>query len=212
MARDATATRERLLRAGEHVFARHGVSGASLRDVNAAAGQRNNSALHYHFGSRDGLLRAIFERHQAAIDEGRVALLRRSPPRDLRSIVTTWFQPMAAELATESGRDYLRILPELVDRLGEVQGLSTAGGRGVPLGLPGLAEVFDLVRNTLTDLPAPLVRARLVEASHFLAASLAARARAIDAGATPALGARRYEQNVVAMVTGALEAPIPADR
>ena len=71
MARDATRTRSRLLRAGEQRFARDGVSGARMSDVVRDAGQANDSAVGYHFGSRQGLLEAIVAKHVAAMDERR---------------------------------------------------------------------------------------------------------------------------------------------
>ncbi len=49
---DATATRAKLMAAGERVFAEHGIHGAQLRDIVRAAGQANDSAVHYHFGAR----------------------------------------------------------------------------------------------------------------------------------------------------------------
>src|SRR5262245_41737405 len=52
-------TRAALIRAGERQMADHGIEGAELQDVVALAGQRNRSAVVFHFGSRDGLLRAI---------------------------------------------------------------------------------------------------------------------------------------------------------
>ena len=50
----------RILRAAERLFAEHGYSGVSLRSIMAEAGV-NTAAIHYHFGSKEGLLRAIFE-------------------------------------------------------------------------------------------------------------------------------------------------------
>lgn len=61
--------------AGEKLFAERGISTVSLREINAAAGQRNTSALHYHFGSRDGLLQAILAPHLARLRARRAAML-----------------------------------------------------------------------------------------------------------------------------------------
>ena len=44
MGRDGTATRERLLDAAEHLFARQGVDAVTIREINDRAGQRNASA------------------------------------------------------------------------------------------------------------------------------------------------------------------------
>ena len=66
MARDPGPARRSLVAAGERLFAERGIRAVSLREINKAAGQRNSSALHYHFGSREGLLRALLAREAAA--------------------------------------------------------------------------------------------------------------------------------------------------
>ena len=69
MAARGEVTRQRLLDAAVVLFAERGLRGASLREINEAAGQRNTNALHYHFGDRQGLLRALAARHSADIGE-----------------------------------------------------------------------------------------------------------------------------------------------
>jgi AcrR family transcriptional regulator len=49
------------------LLAERGLRGVSLREINEAAGQRNTNALHYHFGDREGLLRALSARHGAEV-------------------------------------------------------------------------------------------------------------------------------------------------
>jgi AcrR family transcriptional regulator len=46
-----------------------------LRDISLAAGQRNNSAVQYHFGDREGLVAAVFTRRMDAINEMRRAMI-----------------------------------------------------------------------------------------------------------------------------------------
>ena len=88
-----------------------------MRQINEAAGQKNTSALHYHFGSRDGLLRAIVERHQAIVDADRARRLTAAPPSpDLPAAVELIVAPLAERLRSPSGRDYLRIVPQCIDR------------------------------------------------------------------------------------------------
>src|SRR3954451_12918884 len=98
MARDATLTRARLIRAGERRFARDGVTGARLADIVRDAHQANDSAVNYHFGSREGLLRPIVERPLAAMEQQ-----RELPPKhaDLGAVVAAIVEPTAALLATE---------------------------------------------------------------------------------------------------------------
>lgn len=207
------ATRDRLLRAGERVFARSGVTGANLREINAEAGLRNNSALHYHFGSREGLLREIASRHQREIDEERLRLLHEldagGVPVDLERAVEILVRPMAAKLDTEEGRSYLRILPELIHRLEGFDGLGAADTGAGPVPLGGLQRVVDAIRRSVPPSTARVIRWRIVEVSHFLAASLAARARLLEAPAPPVPEEAHYLEELVAMIAAALRAPVP---
>jgi len=56
-------TRRRLLDTGACLFARHGVDGVELQALQEAAGTKNQTAVRYHFGDREGLAKAIMERH-----------------------------------------------------------------------------------------------------------------------------------------------------
>ena len=55
------ATRDNIIRAALTLFAKHGIDGVSLRQIVAAAGQSNPSAVHYHFQSKEGLLSAVID-------------------------------------------------------------------------------------------------------------------------------------------------------
>jgi AcrR family transcriptional regulator len=54
------ATRARLIDAAEELFLTHGYDDVSVRTINAAAGL-NPGAVHYHFGSKRGLVAALLE-------------------------------------------------------------------------------------------------------------------------------------------------------
>lgn len=68
-------TRGRLLDAAEGLFAEQGHR-ASLRDITSAAGA-NLASVSYHFGSKEGLLRAVVRRRVDPMNDGRLALLDR---------------------------------------------------------------------------------------------------------------------------------------
>ncbi len=67
-------TRTCLLDAAELLFAEHGIPGASLRAITRQAGA-NLAAAHYHFGSKEGLVREVLARHLGPINRERLALL-----------------------------------------------------------------------------------------------------------------------------------------
>ncbi|MDZ7826474.1 MAG: helix-turn-helix domain-containing protein [Gammaproteobacteria bacterium] len=63
-------TKAALIRAGERLFAEKGLAGVSVRDITEAAGARNQSALHYHFGCMEELIREIFAQRFREIGKG----------------------------------------------------------------------------------------------------------------------------------------------
>jgi AcrR family transcriptional regulator len=67
-------TRESLLDAAESLFSEHGIQAASLRAITQQAGA-NLAAVNYHFGSKDGLVRAVFSRRLKPLNEERIRLL-----------------------------------------------------------------------------------------------------------------------------------------
>jgi AcrR family transcriptional regulator len=71
---DASDTREALLDAAEGLFADQGIQAASLRAITQQAGA-NLAAVHYHFGSKEALVRAVFSRRLQPLNEERLRLL-----------------------------------------------------------------------------------------------------------------------------------------
>ena len=69
-------TRESLMDAAESLFAERGIQAASLRAITERAAA-NLAAVHYHFGSKQGLVRAVFARRLAPLNEERLRLLDR---------------------------------------------------------------------------------------------------------------------------------------
>ena len=73
-ARPGQETRDRILDAAEAAFMRCGFEGASMRTITAAAGV-NLAAANYHFGSKEGLLCAVFRRRLDGLNRERLAVL-----------------------------------------------------------------------------------------------------------------------------------------
>ena len=55
--------------AAERLYAEHGVFAVSNRQVSEAAGQGNNAAVGYHFGTKTDLVRAIEEKHRLPVEQ-----------------------------------------------------------------------------------------------------------------------------------------------
>jgi AcrR family transcriptional regulator len=90
-------TRTKLLDAAEKVFAEFGFEGASVRTINAEA-QVDSGAIHYHFGTKQDLFRAVIQRRGEILSNDRIERLSRcvkapgSPPL-VEQIVAAYIMP-----------------------------------------------------------------------------------------------------------------------
>jgi len=129
-------TRVALILAAERLIAENGIDGVSLRQINAEAGQRNSSAAHYHFGSKDALVRSIYEYRLGSVNQRRKAMLddirAEECEDDTRRVVAAIVRPIVDEVEeSEGGSFYIRFLSQAI---------------GHPQG--GTRKYFD---NALTD-------------------------------------------------------------
>lgn len=88
---------ETILDVGEQLFATHGFSGTSIRDI-AASARVNQAMIGYHFGSKTGLFEAVFKRRGSWIVQRRMELLdaleaRRGRPPTLSELVEAYLRP-----------------------------------------------------------------------------------------------------------------------
>lgn len=96
----STNTREAILSAAEWLFAERGMYAVSNRQISEAAGQGNNAAACYHFGTRTELLRAIESKHRVAIAELRAQMLTDvADSTELRDWVGALVRPLTDHLA-----------------------------------------------------------------------------------------------------------------
>ncbi len=106
-------TKALLMDAGEQLFSRHGLDAVTVRQINRTAGQRNTSSLLYHFGSKEGLVEAIFIDRFAGINARRHAMLDAiaQPAREAdipalaRAAVLPFFEHMREHAG---GTDFIR--------------------------------------------------------------------------------------------------------
>ena len=110
-------TRQRVLQVAVREFALHGFDAPSIRDLTLAAGV-NQAAINYHFGSKDGLIKTIFEELATPIIEERVrgldALEREAggEPLPLETIIRILVEPVVRR--AKEGKDGARYLAKLL--------------------------------------------------------------------------------------------------
>lgn len=82
MGQRSAKSRAALMDAAEELYAKEGLGAVSNRRIAEHAGASNHSAVAYHFGSREGLITALVERHYAQLrqySERHLATLGDSP-------------------------------------------------------------------------------------------------------------------------------------
>ncbi|MFI6348570.1 TetR/AcrR family transcriptional regulator [Streptomyces sp. NPDC050560] len=114
----AAETRRAILTVAERMFAEHGVFAVSNRQISEAAGQGNNAAVGYHFGTKTDLLLAIVREHGERVRGLREEMLDRvgdcdDPRHWLACLVRpatlhlaeltppTWYARFCAQLMTD---------------------------------------------------------------------------------------------------------------
>jgi AcrR family transcriptional regulator len=195
-------TRVRLLVTAERLFAERGIAGVSLREIGAAAGQRNNSATQYHFESKHGLVLALCEHRMQAVNERRVAMLDALETDDLRGLVEAFVLPLAE--AVRPGSYYLRFLAQLL--AGPAQAPRAAFELDV---LQAMRRLVARVERCLTMVSPALRRSRFQSAALLVVHTLADQERQLQAhGRTTPLALRTAD--LVDAAIGVLTAPVSA--
>lgn len=103
------STRNRLIDQAEVVFAADGFERASMREIMRAA-DANPSAVHYHFGGKEGLLEAVLDRAVGPINPRRVELHtalrsdRPTGPLPVRALVEAFLRPDLEAIITLRAR------------------------------------------------------------------------------------------------------------
>lgn len=168
------STKHQILDAAEELFAAAGFAATSLRAVTSAAGV-NLAAVNYHFGSKEGLIQAVFARRLEPLNHERLQRLdhlltdRAGSTPALEDLLRALFEPALRMALEPGGAHFLRLMgrmhadPDALATTGAVLELFTElRDRFLPefeKVLPGLRReellwrlhfVFGAMANTMT--------------------------------------------------------------
>lgn len=185
MAGRGDLARRILIETAERMYAERGINGVSLREIGAAAGQLNTGAARYHFGSKLGLLDAVFEYRMVPINAAREHLLDEieadGATDDLRRLTDAFVRPLAAALGTrEQPSWYLRFAVQagLVEGSAPTRLTSQPWTRGVDR-----VRTLLLAELDARGAPAPLLPLRWTMFAAHIGHALAERERALQESA-----------------------------
>lgn len=198
------STAEELVKVAERLIAEDGQAGPSLREIGLRAGSANKNVVQYHFGDRDGLIQAIFERRLPELDHRRAEMLAafgadgRSVP--LRQLLEILFRPIAECKESDGKRTFAGFLRKnsIYRREPRIDAHRHLA--------PFTGYVTELVRAALKAVPPALLSQRLHTCTLLFLDAFAE----VDAGISIFSEAEAMDE-VLTLCLAILEAPFPAD-
>lgn len=168
------ATKEQLKLAAQTLFGRHGIEAVTVQQIVEAAGQRNNASLHYHFGSKDELVRQLVVDGARQLDSRRHEMLQSMEaaggPRNVREVLEILVLPVVELGDHERWRGYIRFISNLQLSNRDKLRSALAGQWNT-----GYVECLNKLRQLLSPMPQPLLEQKLSFLGIYANAVLTAR-------------------------------------
>ncbi|MFC4499485.1 MULTISPECIES: TetR family transcriptional regulator [Streptomyces] len=202
-----SATREALLDAAERLFAEYGVHAVANRQISLAAGQGNNAAVSYHFGTKMDLVRAVARRHAERIEVGRLRMMAEiGDSADLRDWMACAVRPVTEHLeALGTPSWYARFIAQVTSdpalRADMTEAFAAAS--------PSMEKLQDGLNRCLPDLPPEVHAERAAMTRHLITQMTAERERALaDNKQTARASWREAANGLIDAVVALWRAPV----
>lgn len=193
------------MRAAESLFARDGIENVSVRAILREAGQRNESAMHYHFGNKEGLVEALQDQrikqvidHRADVFEVATAAGRVPSVREIcYLLIVSPFQLCGRD---RGFRDFIAVFGQRLVVSGQ-----TPYAHLAERGETRMQFVFSMLRDQVSLEPS-LFEMRLDNMSRFALLAMARRAR--EGGSFRGKAAQLFVNDLADTMAGMLTATV----
>lgn len=210
--RAVDAADERIMDATERLVALHGETGISDRQIRDDAGQRNNSAISYHFGNRQGLMDAVWHRRFARVGARRAALMDEPwDGMDLMTVLRLYIRPTSDEIGSLSpsywGRFNERFLQ--MQPVNFIPWVRTDAARfDGQIAQELLLVLFERLRIIVIadGVPVNDAETRVALAVRFVTGAFAAWENSVDIGERKPEGLYAYSTGLISMTAALLRA------
>lgn len=202
---------QRILITAEKLFGEHGINGVSMRQILADADHANKAGVYHHFGSKEGLLLAVFDMRIPLIEKARNERLRDAEQRGpvgVKELLEALLLPFVSIHQSASARRacaqfHLQIHLHFEGHHHPSERWSSRS--------PAAIEITDRLRKQLAHLPDEIFRSRFKLVIGFVLTGIAKPDRDIATKARATEGAFAYEDDLIRMATAALQAPWQSD-
>jgi AcrR family transcriptional regulator len=152
-----------IVAAAEKLFARHGISAVSLRQIRQQAGAANNFAVQYHFQDREGLVRAVYERRVPELERRRSELLGQAQVEgrheDPATLIEALLLPLSEILSDDGMHTYAGFQLDLF-------GLERGPGQFYYMQQPPITKfIVSKLHEVLSPIPHDIIAYRMVSAT-----------------------------------------------
>lgn len=204
-------TKQRILDAAEHLFATEGFHNTSLRALTGEAGA-NLAAVNYHFGSKEALLEAVFERRlvplnrlrQERLEAVREAARRAGCRPAVADVMSAFVEPTLSFRDSDPGAEaFVRLVGRAIAEPDD-----TIRKMFMRRQEPLFLLLYDSLAEALPDMS----RNDLFWRLHFAMGALshimcmAGRFHIVPAGVDPTTDASSLTTKVLAFITAGMEA------
>lgn len=205
-------TKTRILDTAEQLFARNGFHNTSLRDITGQA-TVNLAAVNYHFGSKDGLLKAVIERRieplnqlrQQKLEELLAAAKAAGQRPSVRHLMHAFIEPtLAFRRSAKGAADFIALIGRSLSEPDE-----TVRNCFIESILPLFRLLFRGLQQALPELPERLLLTRLQFTMGALSHMMIASSRPVlpVPGFPEPLTEDQMAEQLIAFVSCGLEAP-----
>jgi AcrR family transcriptional regulator len=196
-----------LILTAERLFGEHGINGVSLRQILAAAGQANSSAVQHHFGSKTGLIAAAYRTREQTLEAARAANLAALDPEELgslKALLRAWLMPILELLSAEERLIYARFMLQLLPLDDKnhpyFQSLQFS---------PASVELTRRIKGCLPELPSGVFNTRLRLAVSLFLEGVRNERRVLAISAEAYGGVTRFWNEIFQIALAALTCPFP---
>lgn len=171
----------KLIATAEKLFGEYGIEGVSLRQIVTAAGLVNSYSIQHHFGSKEGLVQAVYDFRVPALEEGcRKRLEQEQDSKGnitVHGLLASRFLPMLDSFNEQTQKTYSLFLLRLLYRSNAEHPYFRST---VPQ--PATTEIVERLRGSFPKLPTEVFNTRFRLATDLFLGAMVEKKRLKSTG------------------------------